>query len=405
MKPSTAPQPIELKHLYDISQIVSLAPEWHPALDQISRLVRSIFIFDNLAVYLVEDNQIEMNVVYARAVGRGRTNEAEASWGEDLATQAIDRRQTLMKEPPEKSGDRLKRPYILGIPLLVNLRCLGAIVFIRFGGPSFLPEQVQLAEFIAQQISLLIARQNLQREYDILENQHRQSKVQEDFISTISHELRSPLGFIKGYTTTLLRQDTQWDQATQKEFLNIIDRETDHLQELIGNLLDSARLQSGQMNMRFQAIHLDALMEDIVERARLHYPSLQIRLETPRVPVIYGDPRRLAQVMENLLGNAVKYAPGSLVLVQIGANERNAFIHVQDFGPGIPAQYVGRIFERFFRNPEQDASTHGSGLGLYICKQIVLAHRGQIMVDSQLGLGTTFTLELPLSTPQSHDTL
>ena len=156
----------------------------------------------------------------------------------------------------------------------------------------------------------------MQQEIHELEEQQQQYRLQDDFVSTITHELRNPLGFIKGYTTTLLRSDTQWDQNTQQEFLTIIDQETDRLQELIDNLLDSARLQSGEMRMQFQLVRLDSVLNDVVLRSKLHHPDLNINTNTTGlIQPVRGDPRRLAQVFENIIGNSIKYAPGSEILI------------------------------------------------------------------------------------------
>ena len=189
----------------------------------------------------------------------------------------------------------------------------------------------------------------------MLEQQNQESRLQEDFISTITHELRTPLGFIKGYTTTLLRSDTNWDQETQQEFLRIIDQEADRLQELIENLLDSARLQSGNLKMDFQAVRLETLVKSVADRVRLHHPDLNVHIEPEKQgTLIRGDPKRLGQVFENLLNNAVKYAPGSDVWVKIEARKMNegVLIQIEDHGPGIPQRYLPHIFDRFFRNPE-----------------------------------------------------
>jgi signal transduction histidine kinase len=286
---------------------------------------------------------------------------------------------------------------MLGIPLTAQKNCLGAIIFIRFGGPSFDTANQKMAEFIAGQITLLIQCQNLQLEYQKLEVQQAQAQIQENFISTITHELRNPLGFIKGYTTTLLRSDTTWDQTTQQEFLEIIDHETDRLEELIENLLDSARLQSGQLKMQFQPVYADSLINTVITRARLHYPDLVINIEMNKnVPPIIGDPGRLAQMLENLISNAVKYAPNSDVVIEVHKEKEYACISVKDHGPGIPEQYIDHLFERFYRLPNQAPNVHGSGLGLYICKQIVQAHQGFISATSLMGQGTSFDVRLPL---------
>ncbi len=392
------PTDVGQDHLYEISRIVTQTSEWKPALNEIATLIRAIFIFDNLVVYLADPARHDLDVMYARAMGRGRSAEADIAWGEIVATQIMDTHQTILQEPEENPAiSRLERPYILGIPLEVSTRVLGAIIFIRFGGPPFEPETIQLAAFISQQIALLVERQNLQHAYTVLEQQNQESRLQEDFISTITHELRTPLGFIKGYTTTLLRADTNWDQETQQEFLRIIDQEADRLQELIENLLDSARLQTGNLKMDFQALRVDTLIRSIADRVKLHHPDINVYIEPGQPgPIIRGDPKRLGQVFENLLNNAVKYAPGSDVWVKIEVrDEEGIAIHVQDHGPGIPQRYLPHIFERFFRNPELEPYVHGSGLGLFICKKIIQAHQGQIDVTSTVGSGTTFHISLP----------
>jgi signal transduction histidine kinase len=311
----------------------------------------------------------------------------------------MDEPETVLQEPPNDPAiNRLERPYILGIPLRVATRTLGAIIFIRFGSPPFEPEAIRLAEFIAQQIALLVERQNLKHAYAALEQQNQEVRLQEDFISTITHELRTPLGFIKGYTTTLLRSDTNWDQETQQEFLRIIDQEADRLQELIENLLDSARLQSGNLKMDFQAVRMETLVKSVADRVRVHHPDLHVNIEQEKHgTIIRGDPKRLGQVFENLLNNAVKYAPGSDVWVTIEPRENEGvIIHIEDHGPGIPQRYLPHIFDRFFRNPELEPYVHGSGLGLFICKKIIQAHQGQIHATSTVGEGTTFHIMLPL---------
>ncbi len=389
-------QTVQLEHLYAINKSVTQTLEWKKALDNISVLVRKIFIFDNLVVYLADTSRQSLEVVYARATGRGRSAEADSTWGETAAGQAIQTQQTVLAEPTTPdSANRLERPFVLGIPLVVGELVLGAIIFIRFGGPVFTPANVELAEYISGQITLLMERQRIQEEYEVLEAQHQQTRLQQDFISTISHELRSPLGFIKGYTTTLLRSDTQWDQNTQLEFLRIIDEETDHMQELIENLLDSARLQAGQLRFQFQLVRLDSVVNDVIMRAELHHPELDFRLEIPQpLHPITADPVRLAQVIENLISNAIKYAPGSDILITIKQENSKSFITFTDHGPGIPEKYLPFIFERFFRSPDTP-TIHGSGLGLYICKHILQAHHGEIQATSKIGEGTTFIVTIP----------
>jgi signal transduction histidine kinase len=128
----------------------------------------------------------------------------------------------------------------------------------------------------------------------------------------------------------------------------------------------------------------------------MHNPALIVNTDFDNnLMPIQGDPHRLAQVFENLLANAAKYAPGSEVLITINQEGNHAHISISDKGPGIPEQYIPSLFTRFFRVPDQSPNVHGSGLGLFICKQILEAHQGEISATSILGQGTTFHILLP----------
>jgi signal transduction histidine kinase len=228
-----------------------------------------------------------------------------------------------------------------------------------------------------------------------LQDLKRQMQLQEDFVSTISHELRTPLGFIKGYSTSLLREDTSWDEATQKEFLTIIDEEADRLSLLIENVLESARLQSKTLPLRFQPLRLDAVLRDVILRLRARHKDLDVSMELDAVPPVYGDGVRLAQVFENLFTNAIKYAPGAPIVIILKQVYEDVVVSFIDHGPGIPKESLPLIFERFYRVRGEKTVT-GTGLGLYICKQIILAHRGKIWAESTPGQGTTFFIQLPI---------
>jgi signal transduction histidine kinase len=211
----------------------------------------------------------------------------------------------------------------------------------------------------------------------------------------MSHELHTPLGFIKGYTTSLLRQDTVWDSATQHEFLTIIDEESDQLVTLIDGILDSARLQSGNMVMDLQPVRLDSLLRDVILRIQSRNKDLEIVQNIEPTRPIQADSIRLAQVFGNLFNNAIKYAPGSKITVSLTVDADKQVVTFSDQGPGISSEHLPFLFERFYRVPAH-SNKRGTGLGLYICKQIVLAHKGQISVKTVPGKGTTFIIELPV---------
>jgi signal transduction histidine kinase len=387
-----------LSYLQELMQMAAHLDTSRNAIEKFMVALRKEFVFDNVAVYLQDEETQNLEIAFARAIGRSRDAEADAAWGEDFAGQVLKKGQLLLRDPNPgiSSDDRLHQAYLLGLPLREGDLIRGAVVFVRFGGPVYEDQHATMASFAAGLISMLFERAawiKLQKE---LRDLKRQMQLQEDFVSTISHELRTPLGFIKGYSTSLLRQDTSWDDETQKEFLTIIDEEADRLSLLIENVLESARLQSKTLPLRFQPLRLDAVLRDVIMRIRSRQKELDVSMELETVPPISGDGVRLAQVFENLFTNAIKYAPGSPLVVLLNQVDDNILISFIDHGPGIPKESLPLIFERFYRVRGEKTVT-GTGLGLYICKQIILAHRGKIWAESTPGQGTTFFIELPIN--------
>ncbi len=395
MNLSTGLQP---EMLLKVAQIAALPGNWKRKIDQIIQLTRPLFVFDNFVVYLSENPETSLDVVYARATGRGKFSGADISWGETIANKAIRDSKTILETPGDPAiTDRLQAPIILGVPLPVSKTVKGALVLIRFGGPEYLDEGINYAEFIGSQVLSLI-RQNMIEDLDNkLKAQYNLSILQEDFLNSISHELRSPLGFIKGYTTTLLRQDATWDQDTQRDFLEIIERETNNLSRLIDDLLDSSRLQSGQLAFEFQDVSLESLIRDEVNRSALNRPEQKVVLEfSEKLPRLLADPRRLAQVFDNLLINSQKYAPEAKITISVTTSGENVTILFSDDGPGINPKSLPMVFTKFFRDPESAGKARGSGLGLSICKQIIELHNGEISVSSPPGSGAIFKIVLPV---------
>jgi signal transduction histidine kinase len=382
--------------MYSILQAASLKADWKTALDTILASMRDEFVYDNVAVYLLDAEGKSLDVGYARAVGRGKLAEADVSWGEGIAGKVIAKKDVIVTEPslrPRK--DRLNLPYVVGLPFFMAGRLGGALLFVRFGGPVYSPSHLHMAKLIALLAGSLLESKALKEARASLESVQRQMRLQDDFVSTISHELRTPLGFIKGYSTSLLRQDTKWDEKTQHEFLSIIDEETDRLTQLIENMLESARLHSRTVKFKFQPLRLDALVRDVTTHVRAHNTELLVNLDFDVVPPILGDSVQLSQVFENLFSNAMKYATGSPINIAMRRTEKKLRVSFADHGPGIPDEFLPFIFERFYRVPGERTVT-GTGLGLYICKQIILAHHGKIWSESVLDKGTTFFIELPV---------
>ncbi len=400
-------RPEELDAVYAISRAVARSIDLDSTLDEIIHLARPVFIFDNMVLYLQRGEE-GLDPTYARAIGRGRSQEADLAWGETTAHEALRSKQVamLVEKMEDYEKDRTRLRYSLGLPLSWGATdAMGALVFIRFGGPSFKADQIRLAEFIAVHVAQLLGHTNLVQRVASLEAERRLNQLQEDFIATVSHELLTPLGFIKGYATTLLRDDISWDDNTRREFLSIIDDEADRLRELIENLMDSSRLQAGTLRMSFQPIRLDTFLKDMTLRAGSRNEDIRIYLDLKINGLqIQADPTRLAQVFDNLLSNAIKYAPGAQVKITLSQEDDKAYIMVGDNGPGIAPEHLKNLFNRFYRVPSDNVSVRGTGLGLYICRRIIQAHKGEISVESTLGKGTTFHIYLPIEQKEGMET-
>lgn len=389
-------RPEDIKAVYAIGLAIAQTENIDTAMDLIVLHTRHVLIFDNLVLYTPREGN-GLDPSYARVVGRGKNAEGEIEWGETIANLAYTSKQTSLTQEKIEGweNNRLFWRDFLGLPLKAGEEVLGVLVFGRFGGPLYTPDQIRLAEFIAAQTAQLVENHHLVERVAKLEAERWLRRMQDDFITTISHELRTPIGFIKGYATTLLREDTKWDDNSRHEFLTIIDEEADRLHKLIEDLLDSSRLKAGTMFMQLQPVRIDMMLREIVVRSTTRYSSLAVQLRADQDVVVMADPTRITQVFDNLLSNAVKYAPGSEVVISLKNSDSNCLIAVEDHGPGIAQEHLGHLFERFYRVPETRIANHGTGLGLYICKEIIHGHGGEISVSSEVSKGTTFIITLP----------
>jgi signal transduction histidine kinase len=223
-------------------------------------------------------------------------------------------------------------------------------------------------------------------------------RMRSRLISTVSHELRTPLAAIKGYASTLLAEDVEWDAASQNEFLNIISDETDHLSELVTDLLDMSRIESGNLTVKQIACDLP----DLVWQAAQHaYPSpgdsLQVDLPV-ECPAVLVDPQRITAVLRNLIENAVKYGgEGKPVRINAVQNGESLIVYISDEGPGISQSQAMRVFDSFYRvDNGLTRQITGAGLGLAISRGFIQAHGGDIWIEPSLQ-GTCVAFSLPLA--------
>ncbi|MBI3159407.1 MAG: PAS domain-containing protein [Chloroflexi bacterium] len=217
------------------------------------------------------------------------------------------------------------------------------------------------------------------------------------FVSVISHELKTPVALIKGYVSTLRREDARWERKVVEDSLAVIEEEADRLAELIENLLDATRLEAGVLALNAADLSLPALAKRLVERFQTQTGKHTLKTEFPEdFPVVLADEERISQVLYNLIGNAIKYSPeGGEVCVSGDVRPEQVVVCVRDHGKGIAAGDLPHVFDRFYRANDAQRKTSGAGLGLYLARAVIEAHRGNIWVDPTVREGARVCFSLP----------
>ena len=358
------------------------------ALRESEEKYRSIFAQALVSIMLLDrDGQIiDVNPYHVTEIGKGKTTSADYI-GKNMITFPPVVRAGLSAE--------YRRLVSKGEP--INLE--GVYFPITMGGVQRYMNVKGIPLFSDGKLSGAIVMQE-----DITERKHAEKAQEEvdrlksEFVSNVSHELRSPLHSIKGFTELMLDGKVP-DLAMQKEFLSIIDEQSQHLNSLIDNLLDMSRLEAGQFSIEKGLTSV----QDIIHAAIGSFYGLSTEKGVPitevipsTLPDIEADARRIKQVMVNLLSNAIKFSdPGSPVTVKAAAKDGKLLIRIIDQGPGIPREALPHLFSRFHQ-AGRASKIGGTGLGLHISKQIIEAHGGRIWTKTKLGQGSTFSFTLPL---------
>jgi signal transduction histidine kinase len=375
------------------------------AFGEFIRELRGVVPFDRMAIVLAEDGAARVLATAGMEADAIMPPGSILSLDGNLLADVIADGVTVYREDmAEQRYAEEARLVELGVrsrvvaPLLVGARVIGLISLGRRDAGAFEPHEIELVSLLGRIAASAI--QNIrayESERRTVEELQRLSALRADFVSLVSHELRSPMATVIGAARTLEARWRELQPSQREAFLALISTETARLATLIGDVLDTSRLDAGTFTYAFAEVDLVALVRDSVANASLAQDEVPIVAEVAAVSPVRADPDRLRQVLANLIDNAVKYSPaGETVLVQMASHNSSILIAVSDRGPGIADDDQRLIFEKFGRvNRSGSISKPGTGLGLFIARSIAEAHGGTLDVASAPGDGSTFTLRLP----------
>jgi signal transduction histidine kinase len=375
-----------------------------PAFNAFVRELRGLVPFDRAAIALADDGAIR--VIAASGVGADDAIPPGTTlpWG-PVVEQVIGRGEPVYR--PRLDPDEYADEVLLGelglrsravAPLLLGPRAIGLLAVLRVEEDAFDQDEIELVTLLGRLVATAVQNiRNFESEHRTVDELRRLSALRADFVSLVSHELRSPMAAVIGSARTLQARWRELSPEQRDAFLSLIAEETSRLAALVGDVLDTSRIEAGTFSYRFDDVDLADLVRESAAAAGVGQDDVRLLVDvTDPVPRIRGDRERLKQVLTNLLDNAVKYSPaGGGVHVSCAVAEGRVRIDVRDEGPGIAADQQQLIFEKFGR-ARDGLVKPGTGLGLFIARSIVEAHGGSLVVRSAPGRGSTFTADFPL---------
>ena len=370
------------------------------------RELRGLIAFERTAIVLLEDGNLRVFAAAGEAADSvfppGTVASVEGSVVEDV----VDGGRTIYRDDMSEPAYAEEADFLaLGLrsrvvaPILSGAATIGAISVVRREPGAFRDGEIELLGLLGRLVGSAI--QNIrayEAERTTVEELRRLSALRADFVSLVSHELRSPMASVIGSARTLEQRWRELSPEQRESFLALISHETSRLAELIGDVLDTSRIESGTFSYSFEDVDLARLVRDSAAAAEHGQDEVTVEAVVREpLPAVRGDRDRLRQVLVNLIDNAVKYSPpGDRVSVEAEQSDSRVVIEVHDRGPGISPEHQRLIFEKFGRANVAEHAKPGTGLGLFIARSIAEAHGGALEVRSAPGRGATFRLSLPL---------
>ena len=396
----------QLEAVNRVARALGSTLDQEQAFQRFLREVQSVFHYDRLAIVLAEGDEVEVMANFGRAEEElfppGTRRPVRPSIIESvLAGETVVRgdmdTNPLFPEERDLAAAGLRSRVVA--PLNAGGRIFGMMSVSREQADAFTRDEVDLVTLLGRQIASAV--QNIRTyaaERSASEELRRLSALRADFVSLVSHELRAPMASIIGCATTLRERWRELQPDQRESFLALIADETTRLSTLIGDVLDTSRIEAGTFNYVFSQVDLAELLRETAAMVELGHDEISVSTRVDRkLPLIEGDRERLRQLLINLLTNAAKYTVvGDEIEVRAGSANGLVTVSVRDHGPGIPSEQQALVFEKFGRLNLGGKSKPGAGLGLFIARSIAEAHGGSLDVQSSPGRGATFTLTLPV---------
>jgi signal transduction histidine kinase len=375
-----------------------------PAFGAFIRELRGLVPADRTGIVMIEGDSFRVIAAAGRARRVAYPVESGVPLPPDVLAQ-IRRGATIVRDDMRDGRYEHERGLVerglrsrVSAPLLAGPRTIGMLSLSRTEPSGFTAQEIELVTLLGRLAGTAV--QNItahRRERETADELRRLSALRADFVSLVSHELRSPMAAVIGSARTLQQRWRQLAPEQRDAFLALIADETDRLTALIADVLDTSRIEAGTFSYAFADVDVAALARDTATAAQLAQDEVPVIVEANGpVPRVRGDRERLRQVLANLIDNAVKYSPaGEAVQVKVQAESGGVRVEVRDRGPGIAVDQQELIFEKFGRADVSGGAKPGTGLGLFIARSIAEAHGGRLEVGSLPGAGSTFTLTLP----------
>jgi signal transduction histidine kinase len=387
------------------ARALSSSLELEQAFAAFIRELRGLVPFDRTAILLMEDANLRVFATAGAASETvfppGSVHPVQGSAMVELVKGQALYRQDMSEPEFDEEHDFRDLGLLSRVlsPLLAGPEIIGALSVVRRESRAFTTGEIELLSLLGRLVGTAV--QNIrayEAERTTAEELRRLSALRADFVSLVSHELRSPMASVIGSARTLQMRWRELTPDQRESFLGLIAHETSRLAELIGDVLDTSRIEAGTFSYSFTDVDLADLVRVTAAAAEHGQDEVPVRavVHDP-IPTVRGDRDRLRQVLINLIDNAVKYSrPGEEVRVEAQTENGQVLIDVVDSGPGIAPEHQLVIFEKFGRAHTGDMAKPGTGLGLFIARSIAEAHGGSLGVHSHPQQGATFSLSLPL---------